>query len=328
MSVQSSIGFSMDDELNTFKQTIDLREYAVSVGYEIDKRKSSQTTFSMKNGAGERIVTTVKNGIWVYFDPNAGVDGKRSGTIIDFVQQTRSANLGQVRQILRDYLNSPSPLFTNLFVQNQVKERVVDHEAVKKFLKRFKPASQVEFLKDKGIHKGIQGHPIFKNRALKGFDNAVIFPHWDEQGVCGYEIVKEGFKSFSKNGSKTLWRSNVPEVLETIVFTESAIKAMCYHRLFNKPEYTMYVATSGNWSPDVDELIVRIIEKHKPKTVIGAFDNDKGGWLHVEHLENTVSRCPDVQFSAILPVDIGDDWEDVLKQEIELENNECVKTND
>ena len=46
----------MDEELDAFKSRIDLREYAATLGYQLDRRESSRCSSIMRNAAGDKVV--------------------------------------------------------------------------------------------------------------------------------------------------------------------------------------------------------------------------------------------------------------------------------
>ena len=58
-----------------------------------------------------------------------------------------------------------------------------------------------------------------------------IFPHYDEEGTCGYEIKNKGFTGFSAGGDKGLWVSRCFAGDESLVIAESAIDALSFHAL-------------------------------------------------------------------------------------------------
>ncbi len=53
----------MDEELERFKRDIDLRQYAASTGYELDKRDSWRGSSVMRRG-GDKVVIKRNAGRW------------------------------------------------------------------------------------------------------------------------------------------------------------------------------------------------------------------------------------------------------------------------
>ena len=94
------------DELERFKTEINLAELAAHYGYAVDRRESSQASLVMRHGDGDKlIVATAPDGHGVYFSTRDEAD---NGSIIDFVQRRQRLNLGQVRKLLREWLNPSS----------------------------------------------------------------------------------------------------------------------------------------------------------------------------------------------------------------------------
>ena len=86
----------MDQELDRFK-LIDLRTYAVSVGYTLDRRDKS----AMRHVSGDKIIISRKpDGHFTYWSVR---DDRDKGTIIDFIAHRRGLNLGQIRKELRGW---------------------------------------------------------------------------------------------------------------------------------------------------------------------------------------------------------------------------------
>jgi hypothetical protein len=104
---------NQDAELETFKREIDLRQFAVSLGYEIDRRESWRGSTVLRRGADKIVVKRNGNGHYVFFSVR---DDGDNGTVIDFLQRRQHLSLGAVRQILRPWIGRPatSPQFSKL----------------------------------------------------------------------------------------------------------------------------------------------------------------------------------------------------------------------
>ena len=96
-----------EDELEDFKRRINLGDYAIEHGYDVDRRASSRNCIAMKHPDGDKIILGMGHDEhWIYFSVH---DPSDSGSIIDFVQQRRGMNLGQVRRELRPWLAPGTP---------------------------------------------------------------------------------------------------------------------------------------------------------------------------------------------------------------------------
>src|SRR2546425_13031886 len=96
---------NQDAELESCKREIDLRQFAVSLGYEIDRRESCRGSTVLRRGADKIIVKRNGNGHYVFFSVR---DDHDHGTLIDFLQRRQNLSLGAVRQILRPWISRPA----------------------------------------------------------------------------------------------------------------------------------------------------------------------------------------------------------------------------
>src|SRR5215813_8002489 len=94
-----------DTELDAFKREIDLRQFAASFGYEMDRHESWRGSTVLRRGGDKIVVKRNNNGHYIYFSVR---DDRDNGTIIDFAQRRIGASLGQVRQTLRPWIGRPA----------------------------------------------------------------------------------------------------------------------------------------------------------------------------------------------------------------------------
>src|SRR5712691_9695313 len=81
-----------------------------------------------------------------------------------------------------------------------------------------------------------------------------VFPHFDAEGLCGYEITNKGFTGFAAGGSKGLWFSQAKPEDNRLVFCESAIDALSHAALYPAQD-TRYASIGGQVNPQQPELI-------------------------------------------------------------------------
>jgi len=96
---------NQDNELDAFKREIDLRQFAVTIGYEMDRRESWRGSTVLRRGPDKIIVKRKGNGHYVFFSVR---DDSDHGTLIDFLQRRQNLSLGAVRQILRPWISRPA----------------------------------------------------------------------------------------------------------------------------------------------------------------------------------------------------------------------------
>lgn len=322
-----------DQELEDFKAEIDLRQYAAFAGYEMDKRESSRSSTVMRHANGDKII--IKRGgddHYVYFSVRQDSD---NGSIIDFIQNRQCMNLGEVRKELRPWLRkivSPLPLFPKLEATSK------DRLQVEASYRGTKEALRHPYLESERCLPGfLLSSPRFAGRVrVDNYGNAV-FPHFDQNGLCGYELKNRNFIGFAKGGEKGLWLSQESPGDNRLVFAESAIDALSYAALF-PDERARYASIGGEVNPKQPGIIkAEIAGMPEGSEIVAATDADEAGWqlaqvvrLAFEEIVAETGR-EDIRFRMHLPDQEGADWNDMLKDRAgflfptaqKLKSNDC-----
>jgi 5S rRNA maturation endonuclease (ribonuclease M5) len=266
------------DEIERFKTDINLAEYASSQGYEIDKRESSKASVVMRNGHGDKIVVaTDKDGHGVYFSVRSEAD---NGSIIDFVQKRKGLNLGQVRKELRPWLNGGiDPHSFSYRPLSKPEASTADRQRVTaEWMKtRRQPAGGHPYLLSRGISQQVLEDPRFAEKIRIDNHGNAVFPHYDRDGLSGYELKNKGFTGFAKGGEKRLWYSENLGSAERVVVVESAIDALSHAQI--RGGQAAYISIGGQPSPEQWELVEASLAKARKRgaqVVIGT-DADEGG---------------------------------------------------
>ena len=172
-----------------------------------------------------------------------------------------------------------------------------------------------QFLEEvRGIPSSVLDSNRFDGRILSDDFSNAIFPHWNAEGLSGYEIKNENFTGFAPGGQKGLWGSRTRVTDKTLVIAETAIDALSYAALFGF-ERCRFVSTAGQLNPEQPELLKRAAAKMigQSAEVVLAFDNDEAGHA----LANTL--MPDLNeilpCRTHLPTAIDADWNDTLRGE-------------
>lgn len=271
------------DELERFKQDINLAEYAVGQGYALVKNESSRNSFVMQRAADQDkiIVATGTDGHGIYFSVRDDAD---NGSIIDFVQKRKGLNLGQVRQELRPYIGEnreARPIETQIS-----KPKISTHDSQKAAVNwsRAQPAPGHDYLERRGIKKETLQDPRFAPVIRADERGNALFAHYNREGISGFEIKNKDFTGFAAGGQKALWFSSNINHAERVIMTESAIDALSHAELERRdkgkdPQKTAYVSFGGSMSPEQKELIAAMFEKMKDKGQALALgtDRDAGG---------------------------------------------------
>lgn len=306
----------MDHELEQFKTEINLSEFSASLGYALDKRASSRNSAVMRHANGDKIIVARSEGSgdWIYFSVR---DDRDNGTIIDFLQNRSRINLGQVRKRLREWLGTSRPVIQpNLFIQ-ELLPLSRDRSVVLKAWEKAKDCPSLPYLTGRGIGPDVLALDRFAGCVRVDQRNNALFSHYDNEGLCGYEIKNKGFTGFAPGGIKGLWSSRIKEDDNRLVLVESAIDAFSYH-ILHGDDRTRYVSTGGELNPRQPGLIRETIEKMpKDALILIAFDHDEGGEKIAEEVRAIVPL--ERKTRRVLPdVGTGKDWNEMLKHRLGL----------
>jgi hypothetical protein len=169
---------------------------------------------------------------------------------------------------------------------------------------------------ERGIPGTLLRSRLFAGRIRIDDRGNAIFPHFDADGLSGFEIKNQGFTGFSTGGTKALWTSHIQDGDNRIVFAESAIDALSHAASFPDQE-TRYASISGKPNLKQRELIRSEVAKMGPAgAVIAAFDADDCGRELTEVLRAAVALTgrSDLRFEIQTPEGRLKDFNDVLRQ--------------
>ena len=146
--------------------------------------------------------------------------------------------------------------------------------------------------------------------------NNALFPHYDKDGLCGFEVKNKGFTGFASGGVKGLWYSQAKATDGRLVLVESAIDAMSFHAL-QGDIFTRYMSTGGELNPQQPTLLRDAMEKlHPSAAVVLAFDNDEGGDKIAGEVE---AVAPAGRKLLRVRPEGAKDWNQILKARLGLE---------
>jgi len=306
---------NLNSEFDAFKRRIDLRQFAVSLGYQMDRRESWRGSTVLRRGADKIVVKRNGNGHYVFFSVR---DDDDHGTLIDFLQRRQNLSLGAVRQILRPWIGRPaaSPQFPRLEPTSPNRMRVEGA------YRRMANAQRFPYLEhERGVPAAVLLAPRFAGRLRIDSRGNTVFPHFDAAGLCGYEIKNCGFTGFAAGGQKGLWFSRAQPDDRRLILAESAIDALSYAALFpDAQDQTRYASLGGKPSSRQASLLQATIAKLPAGAeIVAAFDADDAGRKLVEMLREIVAGSglrtgrSDLILETRLPADEGEDWNQVLQ---------------
>ena len=300
------------DELENFKTRINLAEYAATLGYEIDKRESSRSSVVMRGPGDDKIiVATDSDGHGVYFSVRDEAD---NGSIIDFAQRRLGLNLGQTRKELRPFIGEradPPPIKIT-----KPKPGDTNRPRVQGWWMRMHPQPEEghPYLRQRGLSAETLSDPRFSPMIRQDHRGNAVFPHYDRDGLSGYELKNDGFTGFSKGGEKRIWYSTNIMHATRIVVTESAIDAMSHAQATGDAE-AAYLSIGGQPSEEQWELVEVALRKAQERgaAIEVGTDNDEAG-------ERLASRIAGIAPGATRcrPEEAGD-WNEQLQSDQQRE---------
>lgn len=301
---------SVDFELEKFKTDIDIRLYAASQGFQLSRKGSWAGSAVMKHPNGDKIVIKRdSDSHWVYFS----VKTDSSGSIIDLVKHLHGCSVGAARKELRAFLCLPSPALPPYPpLMKVVKDRI----RVERAYARMQIALRHPYLEnERGIPREILASRRFAGRVRIDARGNACFPHFDADGLSGFEIKNHEFTGFSTGGTKAIWSSHIESGDNRIAFCESAIDALSLAAL-EPDERTRYASIGGRPSPAQRQLIRAAIAVMPESSIVAAaMDADAAGRELCEIIREAVRLAGrhDLRFEIREPQDFKD-FNDQLRQ--------------
>ena len=262
-----------DPELESFKTSIDLRAYAAGQGYVLDAKESWRGSAVMRYPNGDKISISRKpDGHYTFFSVRSDQD---SGTIIDFIQKRTGASLGAIRKELRAWLAAPPMALPHL---PELPKTTKDREAVQARYASMTVAHRHPYLEnERAIPALALQYWRFDGRIKIDRHSNAVFPHFDSNGICGYELRNVGFKGFASGCAKGLWISKTISSDRRLIICESCIAAISFAVLF--PDgHARYASIGGKLSPAQADLIRGQIDLlPQGGEIVVAMDGDDAG---------------------------------------------------
>jgi hypothetical protein len=299
----------MDLELEKFKTEIDLRVYAAGQGYQIDRKESWSGSAVMRGPNNDKIIISRKpDGHYTYWSVR---NDKDRGTVIDFISNRTGRSLGQIRKELREWMGTTAaalPTYPALPTTSKDRHRVAMEYA------KMQDALRHPYLEnERGIAAELLMSERFSGRVRIDARGNAIFPHFDQDGLCGFEKKNSGFSGFSSGGTKGLALSHVQENDKRMVFGEGFIDMLSYALLF-PDEHTRYASVGGKLNSVQPELIRAAIARMPfGSEIVAAFDADEAGRGLAVVVRRAVelSGRGDLRFQVHEP-EGAKDWNDLL----------------
>ena len=298
----------VDPELESFKR-ISLPDYAASLGYAIDKRKSSRGSLVMRREHEKLIISRQADGHYTYWNPK---DDRDHGTIIDFLSHRSGGNLGEIRKTLRNWTGSFAPARSYI---PELQSTRKDRASVEARYAAMSKAHRHPYLEnERGIPASVLQYWRFEGRIKADRHQNAVFPHFDGDGLCGFELKNDGFTGFATGGSKGLWLSKAIAEDNRLVICESGIEALSFYALFPDGR-TRFASIGGKMNKAQPALIrAQIVLMPKGSGIIAAMNNDGPGRALADVVRKEFEGCgrEDLTFSPQEPEGVND-WNDLLR---------------
>jgi hypothetical protein len=299
---------TMDTELERFKTDIDIRQFAESLGFVLNRRESSRRSSVMVRGDGQDkiVIRRESGGTWVYFS----VKCAHSGTIIDLARQYGSENLGYVRKRLRQWSSdyTPTPALRSV---PQLEPTTRDYGAVARDWHAAEAyISNIWLEQERCVPPALIHSPRFAGCLRIDGRGNVLCGHVGIAGsLSGFDRKNRGFTGFSGGGEKGLACSNDFDGDDRMVIAEGFIDMLSHAALF-PDDRTRYRAFSGGLNDKQPELIrAHILALPRGSVVVAATDGDDAGKGFADVIEGL---CEGYEFQAHRPS--SGDWNDVLRE--------------
>lgn len=304
----------MDSELERFKTDVILPELAASRGYAVDRRASSRNSVVMRHPDGDKIIIARYEGTthWVYCSVR---DDRDNGTVVDFLQNRGGGSIGMVRKTLRTWLGSTRPTSQLPLFVKELQPVSRDRAGVFAEWEKAEVCTALPYLTGRGLGPEVLALPLFAGCIRVDRRNNALFPHYDKEGLCGFEVKNKGFTGFAAGGRKGLWYSQTKTTDGRLVLVESAIDAMSFHVLYGDL-FTRYMSTGGELNPQQPLLLRGAMEKlHPSAVVVLGFDDDEGG----EKIAKEVKAvAPAGRTLLRMKPEGGKDWNKLLTNKLGL----------
>lgn len=281
--------------ISRYKSDIDLVSFLGSIGFTVDKERTTKKWPVMEDATSNRkliIGKNASNGQFYYWNPN---DSNDKGTIIELLAQHKQLDLSRKEGWNELHRECGNMIGNVYFTQHdhitaQPTRPQSRQEALTQYFK-LDELKNTDFLNlDRRLTNETIYAPEFRNKIFnksyidKTYQTAgknTVFPIENQGGVIG--IINRNTVWNQIQGSKDngVWASNVlPGVpVKEMVISEAPIDSLSYHQL-NPPKQEgdrLYIATAGTLSAGQPLTIQSLINQANPERLILANDNDFQG---------------------------------------------------
>ena len=284
---------SPKEEIDHFKQQIDIMSYLKDVGYSIDKERDTPRYRAFSHEAsGDKVFIPINS---KYPNPNFYVnqyDTKDRGTILDFVMTRQQKDMDGARETLRAYLGTGD--LAKVATKTQTQQQETENDDMLKRRRQLFIVQRITegetgvnepYLQKRLLVHDTRHHVAFQDVVkLNEAPDArfVAFPLKNEIGEVAGVAMKSATKERFLGNREGAWVSSPTrpdQPVDKAIITEDPVDAMSYHQLRGSrtPENLVYISPAGNPSAKQLEVIKGHIAILEPKAIVLANDNDGPG---------------------------------------------------
>jgi hypothetical protein len=281
--------------------------------WRLDRAESTRRCLKYRRGAGEIVIVNHNGRGW--WDPLS----EAKGDIFSLVQHLeRGLNFTQARHMLRGFVGI-APAFPEAL---RARGTRASHLPVTARWERRRPLSGRSpawryLTEQRGLPETVLVAARAADAVREGPRGSAWFAHRDGAGLLtGIEMRGSDYRNFSAGGDKTLFR--LPGglgPLTRVAVCEAAIDALSLAAIERSRRDTLYAATAGGMGPGtivVLQQLLQILSPNPAGMLIAAADADTAGRRYAARLAALATEAA-VRFTAILPPDGLNDWNDALR---------------
>ena len=265
------------DEIRRIQETVDLAQYALGRGWELDRAKTSSSVVVLRSGATKILARKKgnKHPGWRFVEcVSADLTGGRCGDVVDFVAWELGITIKEAMQELGGYEGTTTfPLGHSEAPTGSSKATRAD---VVSYWAGCRWIPNHGYLRRRKLDTAL-GDPRFVDRYRMDARGNAVFPLYDRQGLVGCERRNVEFRGMIKGSNRAFWHSNNLSIATTIIITESPIDCMSHAELYSGD--AAYIALCGTVTLLQKDLLKGLIHKaaNRSATIIAGFDNDSMG---------------------------------------------------
>lgn len=308
---------SFRDELNHYKEQIDIRDYLEQSGYTIDKSRDTPHYRAYSNheiGDKVYIPKNSRYGIPNYYVNQFDNDDK--GTIVDFIMTREKKTLDETRLTLRDFQQGyvPQKAVQAQSLPEDENRKKRQQYIVEKIATTNPSALDELYMEKRLLSAATRHHPAFEGKVQLNEvadKKWIVFPLEDTHGKpTGLSMKTEGKERIlgEKSG---VWISNPTKEkakVDKLIITEHPIDAMSYHQLHGvsqEKHNIIYLSTAGNPSQRQMDVIEQKAVTLQPEEIVLANDNDRAGHQYNEKYEE---KLKDTEIQITIEKPQFKDW--------------------